>query len=340
MKFLYTSLIIIFLFIGCESSNPGLIELTGSTMGTTYSIKIVGVNNLDEIEKNDFQSRIDSILVEVNNQMSTWQKDSEITSFNNLQDTTWVRVSRDFAYVVNKAIKVSNLSNGAFDITVGPLINLWGFGPEHKPNIIPSDEGIAEAKKRIGYEKIHVYEDLTKIKKDDENIYISLAAIAKGFGVDKVANYLEDENYSNYMVEIGGEVRTAGKNHLNKDWKIGISVPDGSMHIQKIVPISNSSIATSGDYRNYFEEDGVRYSHTIEPSTGKPITHKLASVSVIHNECMIADAMATAFDVLGPELGYELAVKEKLPVFMIVKGDNGFVEKMTPEFRTILEKNN
>ncbi len=329
--------LILFLFWGCDSQEVSLIEFNGSTMGTTYSIKITDKVELDEKAKSDLQSKIDSILAEVNNQMSTWQKDSEISQFNNMKDTSWFAISKDFAFVVKSAIEVSEKSEGAFDITIGPLINLWGFGPKSKPHTIPTDEEIKEAKKSIGFGKLRVDEALTKIKKDDENIYISLAAIAKGFGVDKVSNYLTEEQYKSHMVEIGGEVRTAGKNHLGKNWKIGISVPDGSNHIQKIVPLNNSSIATSGDYRNYFEEDGVRYSHTIEPSTGKPITHKLASVSVIHKDCTLADAMATAIDVLGPELGYELAISEKLPVFMIVKSDKGFVEKMTPKFKTILE---
>ncbi|MGD8779263.1 MAG: FAD:protein FMN transferase [Ignavibacteria bacterium] len=328
-------LVILLFLLGCQQQNTSLIELTGKTMGTAYSIKIAGVD-FEQNEKSELQSRIDSILAEVNNQMSTWQKNSEISTFNNLEDTTWFKVSKDFVYVVKTAIEVSEKSKGALDITAGPLINLWGFGSQNRPRKVPSDDEIAEEKKRVGFNKIHVTNDLTKIKKDNENIYISLGAIAKGFGVDKVSKFLEKENLLNHMVEIGGEVRAAGKNHLNHDWQIGVSVPDGSMHIQKIVPVSNYSIATSGDYRNYFEENGVRYSHTIEPTTGRPITHKLASVSVIHEDCIVADAMATAIDVLGPELGYELAVKEGLPVFMVIKANNGFVEKMTPEFKAFL----
>jgi len=171
------------------------------------------------------------------------------------------------------------------------------------------------------------------IKKDIPGLYCDLSAIAKGFGVDKAAEYLESKNYKNYIVEIGGEVRTGGMKH-NRFWRVGIASPNGGSSIEKVIELKDASMATSGDYHNYFEKNGIRYSHTIDPAAGRPITHKLASVSVLHKFCCTADAYATAINVMGPEKGYEWAVKENLPVLLIIHDrGNRFVEKMTPQFK-------
>ncbi|MCP5046639.1 MAG: FAD:protein FMN transferase, partial [bacterium] len=203
---------------------------------------------------------------------------------------------------------------------------------------VPDEEQIKEAIGKTGYKKLSVRLSPPAVRKQDPVIYCDFSAVAKGFGVDKVAGYLDVKGYTDYLVEIGGEVRARGVNHKGQSWRIGIETPDGTRSLQKILPLKDVSLATSGDYHNYFEKDGVRYSHTIDPTTGKPVTHKLASVSVIHRSCMVADAMATAIDVMGPEKGYRLAVKENLPVFMIVRQNNTFVEKKTPRFREMFEK--
>ncbi len=214
------------------------------------------------------------------------------------------------------------------------MVNLWGFGPEYQANKIPDDEEIKEKKALTGYKKLSVKLSPPAVKKDIPEIYCDLSAIAKGFGVDKITMLLDSIKIENYMVEIGGEVRTKGKTQQNKLWRIGIEAPDSPTDIQRIIVISDNSMATSGDYRNYYEKDGVRYSHTIDPLIGSPIAHKLASVTVIDKSSMIADGMATAINVLGPEEGYKFALREGLPVFMIVREKQGFVEKMTPEFKT------
>ncbi len=311
-------------------------EFSGQTMGTTYSIKIV--SKLDSFQNSKIQSGIDSVLIDINQKMSTYIKDSELSKFNNYKDTNWVKVSKDLAIVIFKALEISKASNGMYDITIGPLVNLWGFGPKFNDKKIPSDKEIFEQKKNIGYKNILIDMNNLRIKKRNKNIYCDLSSIAKGYGVDKVGIFLEDMGIKNYMVEIGGEVRTKGENGENKKWKIGIATPtnDG---LQKIVNLSNYSMATSGDYLNYFEENGIRYSHTINPITGKPITHNLASVTVIHINCCDADAYATAIDVMGPKEGYKFALKQKLPIFMIVRENNGFVEKMTPQFNNFISTN-
>lgn len=306
-------------------------------MGTTYSIKIVKGNLAEkDLLFSSLQFKIDSVLVVVNQQMSTYIDTSEISLFNKAGSNEWMPVSNDLAFVLSKAIDISDKSNGAFDVTIGPLVNLWGFGPILKVYDTPSDEEITEAKSNVGYHKLSVRMEPPAVMKSDTKVYCDLSAIAKGFGVDKIAELFNSFNLSDYLVEIGGEVRTKGVNHSGTPWQIGISTPDTEYGIEKVVAVSDAAMATSGDYRNYFEKDNVRYSHTIDSRTGYPITHKLASVTVIHDSCFIADAYATAIDVLGPDEGYKLAIKEKLPVFLIIRSEDGFIEKMTPEFQDIL----
>jgi thiamine biosynthesis lipoprotein len=335
------SSITIIVFINCFNSNPSenLVVLDGSTMGTYYSIKLIK-SDLASSKKTseDIHAEIDSLLTMINRQMSTYINDSEISRFNQYKNSDWFPVSADLRYVIEKSIQISVLSGGAFDITVGPLVNLWGFGTEERIQEIPTDEEIQERMAFIGYRNLSVKPSPSSIKKRETNLYCDLSAIAKGFGVDKITEYLRLLTIHNYLVDIGGEIRARGRNQQGLLWKIGISTPDDKFGIQKAVLIENMAVATSGDYRNYFEIDGQRYSHTIDPTTGKPITHKLASVTVLHDTCMIADALATAIDVMGPDKGYEFAIAQELPVFMIVRENDRFVEKMTPGFEKYLSQ--
>jgi len=331
-------IIAIITFISCNTSEQSeVFTFGGSTMGTTYSIKIV--NSYSSLLKENFQMKIDSLLYKVNMQMSTYIKDSEISLFNSFADTNWFSVSGELAQLIHYANEVAANTNYTYDITIGPVVNLWGFGPNTNSVEIPSDERILQTKKLTGIDKIIVDTASSKIKKTKPDIYCDLSSIAKGYGVDKVGLMLEEHGFNDYMVEIGGEVRTKGRNSKNGNWKIGISSPN-SNGLQKVVSISGVSVATSGDYLNYFENEGVRYSHLIDPRIGKPITHNLASVTVIADECSTADAFATAINVLGPDDGYKFALENKLPIFMIVRKKNNFVEKMTPQFEKFIEERN
>jgi len=333
--------ITIIIFLNCFNSNPSenLVVLDGSTMGTYYSIKLIK-SDLASSKKTpeDIQAGIDSLLKVVNRQMSTYINDSEISRFNQHKNSDWFPVSTDLRYVIEKSIQISELSGGAFDITVGPVVNLWGFGTEERIQEIPTDEELQERMAFIGYQNLSVNPSPSSIKKREINLYCDLSAIAKGFGVDKITEYLDSFTIHNYLVDIGGEIKTRGRNQKGLLWKIGISTPDNKFGIQKVVLLENKAVATSGDYRNYFESDGQRYSHTIDPTTGRPITHNLASVTVLHDTCMMADALATTIDVMGPDKGYEFAIAQELPVFMIVRENDRFVEKMTPGFEKYLSQ--
>jgi FAD:protein FMN transferase len=303
-------------------------SVSGETMGTTFKVKFTSQSpiNLPEIE-----SDINILLKRVNQQMSTYITNSELSRFNKTTDTTWISVSDDLAFVVNSAQNISELTNGMFDITVGPLVNLWGFGPEDKPHTIPSEKDIEKAKRVVGYNNIKVQLNPPALKKLQPNVYCDLSAIAKGFGVDKISDYLIEKGFPNHLAEIGGELKANG-NKFNKSWIVGISVPTQAVTIQEKIKLDNSSMATSGDYWNYFEENGIRYSHTISPLSGKPITHNLASVTIVTTSCMEADALATAIDVMGPLDGLKFANDNELNVYLIVKGEEYFETLQTQGF--------
>jgi len=306
-------------------------------MGTTYTIKL----NISEtkIDRPTISTEIYHRLDEINSQMSTYMETSTLSVFNQSNTQDWKEIPPEFYAVIEEALRINKLSYGAFDITIGPVVNLWGFGPEAQLEIIPEESTIKETLDNVGSQKIHLREQPYAIRKDKPDLYIDLSAIAKGYAVDVIADYLDKLSINNYMVEIGGEIKTKGINPDNKIWQIGIEKPlNDQRSVQTIITLKNTAMATSGDYRNYFEENGNRYSHTIDPSTGKPITHKLASVTVLHPSTMTADAMATALLVLGPERGFELAVMENLAVMFIVRDKDNFIEIMTPKFQhTIVE---
>lgn len=324
----------VLLLTGC---GPEQINLEGKTMGTSYSIKYM--SDSSTLSSKKLQQEIDRKLEQVNDQMSTYRPDSELSRFNKSQKVDApFPVSVATAKVVREAIRINRLTDGALDVTVGPLVNLWGFGPEGRPNMVPTDAEIAKRREWIGIDKLAV-ENGALIKSIPE-LYVDLSAIAKGYGVDVVAEYLESQNIDNYMVDIGGEVRTRDNNGENKPWRIAIEKPvaGAEQSAQEIIEPGRMAIATSGDYRNYFEQNGVRYSHTIDPETGRPINHRLVSITVLDPSCMTADGLSTGLGVLGPERGMALANLLGIPVFMIVKTDDGFEERASESFKPYLQK--
>ena len=334
---------ILLLFIislhACEtpSEDQQAVIVSGLTMGTTYTIKL----NIPEtkIDRPTISTEINHRLDRINSQMSTYMETSTLSLFNQSNTQDWQEIPVDLYTVIEEALRINKLSYRAFDITVGPVVNLWGFGPKARSDIVPEESAIKEALDKVGSEYIHLRKEPYAIKKDKPNLYIDLSAIAKGNAVDVIADYLDELRFNNYMVEIGGEIKTKGVNPNNQIWHIGIEKPlDDQRSVQTVITLNNTGMATSGDYRNYFEENGIRYSHTIDPSTGKPITHKLASVTVLHPSAMTADAMATALLVLGPERGTELALEKNLAALFLVRGKDSFIEIMTPQFKHAIIK--
>ncbi len=336
ISLLFAALILI---PGCTSTEAPVsnqLVLTGNTMGTTFTIKIVKNNFLllgDYKKKvEEIEDGINGVLEDINRKMSTWISDSEISLFNKAEGSKWIDISGETAMVLSNALKISKLTAGSFDITVGPLINLWGFGADKKPVRIPSSEDIQKGKEISGYKKLSVRTSPPSAKKGAGELNCDLSGIAKGYGVDAVASFLDSKGFYNYLVEIGGEISVRGKSGKGEEWKLGVLSPDGLNTIKKIITIGDKAMATSGDYHNYFEEEGIRYSHIIDPETGRPITHNLVSVTVIMDNCMEADALATGITVMGPVKGYDFAVKNSIPIYMIIKDGEGYKEIMTPLF--------
>ena len=276
------------------------------------------------------QRRLDGI----ERRMSHYRSDSELSRFNHARTTEPRPMSRETLGVVVEALAVSLVSGGAFDVTVGPLVDAWGFGPGGYAPAAPDEASLAALRTRIGFELLEVDLAASTLRKRREDVVVDLSAIAKGYAVDEVAALLEEGGFNDYLVEIGGELRAAGANERGGPWRVAIERPvRGAAAVQRILLLTNAAIATSGDYRNFYDLDGARVSHTLDPRTGRPVTHVPRSVSVIAAQCSLADARATALNVLGPEEGYALAVEQGwAALFVTDDGTGRLVERETPAF--------
>lgn len=306
-------------------------EISGGVFGTSYHINVVLTDDQQRLE--NLAKGIEAELEKVDAAMSTWREDSELSQLNRMPDQSeWIGISGPLHEVLAKAIEVSELTGGAFDVTVGPVVNLWGFGPRARPEKAPEEQELARVLSETGYEKLELRSQPPSLRAAQPQ-YIDLSAIAKGYGVDVVARYLDSEGVNAYLVEIGGEVRVRGRKPGGDAWRLAIEQPvsDGRQ-VNRVVALENRAMATSGDYRNYYESEGRRYSHTIDPETGKPITHNLASVTVLAEDCMTADALATGFNVMGFERAHALATRENIPAYFIIRTENGFETHQTPAF--------
>ncbi|MBT3142555.1 FAD:protein FMN transferase [Phaeobacter gallaeciensis] len=324
---------------GCLfDEDPEVLRLSGKTMGTTYNITAIGVDLADD----EIAAAVETSLAGVNAKMSNWDPKSEVSTFSASPNTDPTPVSAEFVTVMTAANTVHDQSGGKFDVTLGPLIELWGFGPRKPEDPIPSDADINAALTAVSQSKLLTLDtDKSTLGKSAAGVGINLSAIAKGYGVDAVAETLVGFGVENYMVEIGGDLVTKGQNDKGEDWRIGIEKPDAAAQtVQLIVPVSDFGLATSGDYRNFFEQDGIRYSHIIDPTTGRPITHRTTSVTVLTDNAMMADAWATAMLVLGQENGLKVAEAHELAVFFISRdgqtGSESYTTAQSSAFTKLL----
>lgn len=328
------SLMLPVLFLSACSSQPGVIRMRGEALGTFYALTVVAPpTGLDE---NKIRQLADEALDRVNTLMSTYKEDSELSRFNRHEEATPFPLSRESFEVFSIALTIAEESGGAFDITVGPLVNAWGFGPVAQGDP-PSDELIQELLLHQGYEKLRLVNG-NAVVKDEPRLYCDLSAVAKGYAVDLIAEAFEEAGILRYMVEVGGEMRVAGSNGEGHLWGLGIEKPQaGIRELELAVYLHEGSLATSGDYRNMYVHEGRRISHTIDPTTGYPIQHDLAAVSVIHPSCARADAYATALLVLGPEKGLALAEEKELAALFLIRNEGGEIQrKLTPQFEAYM----
>ncbi|GAC32482.1 FAD:protein FMN transferase [Paraglaciecola polaris] len=333
MTRLISFVVFLLIIVSCTQA-PIETHLTGHTMGTTYNVKFVNTDNVDEQQLHD---NIDAALVKVNKLMSTYDPESELSRFNQWNSNEPFPLSPETLTVLREAKRLGTLSHGVLDVTVGPLVNLWGFGPDAKPEKRPSAQVVTQVKARTGLAKLHLLDN--GAQKTESDLYVDLSTIAKGYGVDVVAELLDANDIHDYLVEIGGEMRVAGNKASGTPWRIAVEKPVSMERaVQEIISIGTNAIATSGDYRNYFEEDGVRYSHLIDPRTGAPIIHNLVAVTVVHPSSMTADGLATALIVMGKDEALNVALHNDLAVLMITRENGEFKEYTTPQFEPYINQ--
>lgn len=320
----------------CSSEQPAVLELQGQTMGTGYSIKLVAPPG---VEAASLQAAVDARLEAINDMLSTYRPASDLMRFNHSPSTDWQPVPAPLAELVAKSREVSELSDGRFDITVGPLVNLWGFGNQGPVDTPPAEERIAATLQRVGYQRLEVRQNPPALRKQVAGLEIDLSAIAKGWGVDDIAQLLEDRGIRDYLVDIGGELHARGRKPDGSHWRIAIERPlrEGRA-VERVITLGDQAMATSGDYRNYFRHGDDYYSHTMDPQSGRPVRHRLASVSVIADDCASADAWATALLALGEQKGPALAERLGLKAFFIIRTSTGFEELATRAFEQFAAK--
>jgi len=341
LLFLFAVLAVGFLLSERAASIVPIHEMRGGTMGTSYSIKFVGLPQALALEQ--LSQDIATLLNRLDReQMSTYAPDSELSRINASAVGEQIALSPEMAHVIGLALDVSTLTQGAFDVTVGPLVNRWGFGPEdRRADRIPAQEEIDALRARVGSHHIALDTQRNTLQKSAD-IYVDLSGIAKGYAVDKVAEYLDSLGISSYFIEIGGELRIRGYKPGNESWVPAIEKPvDTAPQVHNIFYARGESIAVagSGDYRNYFETDGVHYSHEIDPQTGRPVSHDLAAVYVIDQTAARADALATAFMVMGADKAFALAESLNLAVYLITRDEarGVFADRYTSRFDHYLQ---
>lgn len=327
--------LILCLLSGCASFDSSRVEtLSGEAMGTTWTVKFIGSKK--STSANDLQNGIQQQLDTVDAQMSTWKSDSDLSRFNNAAVGSWQTLPPELFGVLEKSLQLARDTDGAYDPTVGPLVNLWGFGPGPKTRTIPDAKSLAAARARVGWQQIEL-EPARLRARQSGNVLVDLSSIAPGFAVDQIARYLEKNGIQNFLIEHGGELRARGHRPGGNGWRVGIEQPDTDADTAMVIVLNNRASGSSGDYRKFYELNGKRYSHHIDPRTGAPVSHELASVTVIAEDCLQADSTAAALSILGPDAGFAYAEKNHIAALFLVRSNTGFAQIMTSEFQAARE---
>lgn len=311
----------------CVAAPAELVSLRGATMGAAWSAKYRPATNTPPARtvERALQARLDDLEW----QMSTWRADSDVSRFNAVRDTNWFPVPRDTAEVVREALAVSRLTEGAFDMTVFPLVQLWGFGPAGRRQGLPTTNEIAVALAKVGWRRLDARLDPPALRKMQREMAVDLSAICPGYAADCLGEMLASLGVHDFLVDVGGELKAHGDGAA-PGWRVGVERPqEAGRTLATTLPLLNQSLATSGDYRNYFTVNGRRFSHHLDPRTGWPTESSIASVSVVHPSTMRADALGTSLTVLGFEQAWALAQREKLGVLFILRDGERFTQRAT-----------
>jgi len=326
--------------VGRAHAADGPWVLHGDTMGTTWTVKLAASPGLERpVVERGIQARLDR----VDAQMSTWKPASDLGRSNRAPAGTCRKLPEPFFRVLEHAMEVARDSGGAYDPTVGPLVELWGFGPQQRPHRPPSAAAIAAARRRVGWQRIRL-DAVRREACQPGGVHLDLSAVAKGFGVDEVARWLMQHDIEHFLVEVGGELRAHGRKPDGSPWRVAVERPGAAAgrvqrrdQVGHVMALHDQAIATSGDYRHYFEDTDRYYSHHIDPRTGRPVAHRVASVTVVADTAMEADPLGTTLSVLGPDEGMAFACERGRAVLMIVHGGHGLEERMTPAFKALLQ---
>ena len=303
-------------------------SFSGATMGSTYTVKYVAADSVPD--KAELLRQTETILAEIDKQVSTYRADSAIETFNELPGGQCMKVPVRLQALFQAGQRLSDESHGALDLTIEPLLNLWGFGPQGRGERVPSAQEIATARQDVGQHHLILNGDLLC---KDRAVQVAFNSIAAGYAVDQVSASLEASGVSDYLVEITGELKAQGRKPDGSPWRIAIEAPrTNERAVQRVIELDGLGVSTSGDYRNYFERDGKRYSHTLDPSTGAPIVHHLAAVTVVDPSTLRADGLSTVLMVLGPERGLSYAKEHHIAALFVVHEGQGFTSKSTEAF--------
>ena len=305
-------------------------------MGTTYAVELVVP--IDSALRAKLAQLIEAELAAINRAMSTYDPRSELSAFNQRQDLSWAPASRGLVEVLDSASEISASTQGAFDVTVGPLVDLWGFGPQYRDRRVPNAAAIERVRNSVGYQHVQTDSFVSAIRKTHSRTQVDLSGIGKGYGVDRVAMILDRQGIGDYLVEIGGEFRAKGTTATGRSWRVAIQRPVGGQRshgktLGETIVLENRAIATSGTTVDFFEEGGRHYSHSIDPATARPVEHPAMAVSVVADTAMEADGWATALLVLGPERGYSLAQARGLAALLVTAAGSTFDVRVTDALR-------
>ncbi|MGK2889174.1 MAG: FAD:protein FMN transferase ApbE [Candidatus Malihini olakiniferum] len=314
-----------------------LTSLEGKTMGTYYSVKISG--ELPE-DKTQLQQEIDALLEHANNDISTYREDSTLSRFNRYQGSDPQPIPSGMADIILIAQRIGRATDNAMDITIGPLVNLWGFGPQKQPVTIATQEQIDQGRKSIGLQHLTLISNSKGewLQKDLPSLYVDLSTLGEGYGADLLAQLMTRKGITNYLISVGGAISSRGVNGQGMPWRVAIQKPTNRENaVQAALNLQGYSTSTSGSYRNYFEQDDKRYSHVINPATGQPINHTLVSATVIAKTALEADGWDTGLMVLGTEKALKVAEQNGLAVYLLTKTESEFEAVMTPQLKAFLQ---
>lgn len=335
------SFVIVFFIVlvvsGCQRTAHEPTLLHGSTMGTTWSVTLA--DSVSASAQSELQEKLQARLDQINRLMSTYDPGSELSRFNDRQSRDWFPMSAETVQVIALSLEISELSGGLFDVSVGPLVDLWGFGPKPQGEELPTERQVQEALSLVGYQHIEVRLNPPAVKKQVPQLRIDLSAIAKGYAVDALAAILKKEQFADFLVEVGGELRISGQRGDGSPWRIAVEKPlDDSRQVEVVFPLTDVALATSGNYRNFYIVEGQRYAHTIDPLSGQPVSHKLASATVLDRDCARADALATALMAMGEVRAREFCQKLGIAAYLLIHHNEGTTAYMSPAFKSLVEE--